>query len=319
LFIYLQNILIGTGSIKQFVKTNVMLSVSPLFFLSFFLFDKKLTSSEAIYAYMLSYLASCLYSIWCCMKATGGTFQFKPCKALALESLRYGVKINIGSIIQIFRDNLETLFIGYFMSTAAIGYYSIAQGLSERLKLLPKSISYILFAEISGSEHESQYRLVSMVTRNTLWLMTLVIIPLIALGKFIVSFLYGNEFLPALIPLYVLFFSTILSSISLTLGSLALGKGEPQICTYVTAIGFISTIGLDIWLIPVWGLPGAAIANTSGLAVMVCLYFLVFKKHTDIRLTQFLLIQKEDFNHYLLIMGKVKCKLQRLIAGFQTP
>ena len=160
LFIYLQNILIGTGSIKEFVKTNIILSVSPLFFLSFFLFDKKLTASEAIYAYMLSYFASCLYSIWCCIQATG-PFHFKPSKALAMESLKYGVKINIGTILQIFRDNLETLFIGFFMSTTAIGYYSIAQGLSDRLKLLPKSISYILFAEISGSDDASQYQLVS--------------------------------------------------------------------------------------------------------------------------------------------------------------
>jgi O-antigen/teichoic acid export membrane protein len=308
LFIYLQNILIGIGSINHFIKTNIVLSVSPLFFIIFFLFDNNLIVSEAIYAYMLSYLTSCVYCIWICIKKTG-TFHFTPSKELAIESLKYGAKISPGTILQGLRDRLEVLIISHFMSASAVGYYSVAQGLSERLKLLPKSFSYILFAQISGSTNELRYSTAAYVTRNTLWFMIIIIIiPLIASAKFIISILYGREFLPAIIPLCILFFSTMFSSIGLTLGSLALGKGSPQICTYAMAISFLTTIGLDIWLIPVWGLIGAAIANTSGLAIMAFFYLAIFRKETKIKLVKFLLIQKEDFKNIYIVSNIIRNK-----------
>ncbi len=263
LFVYLQNILLGIGAIYRFISTNIFLAVSPLLFLMIFLLDFRLTLREAIYAYMLSYMSACSYTFWCCIKEEG-SFKFSPNASLAKESLIYGLKTNIGTILQIARDRLETIILGYFMMNSAVGYYNVATGLSDRLKMLPKTVSYLLFAEVSKSDHESGDILTAKFTRNILWIMSPLIGILIIFSKYIVLILYGREFLPAHVPMSILFGSTLLSAFTFFLGKLFLGQGRPRVYLFAGAAALVTTIGLDVLLIPLYGLVGAAIANTSG-------------------------------------------------------
>ena len=305
---YLQNILLGRGSINRFINVNIFFSISPLLFLTFFLLDLKLTLREAIYAYALSYVATCFYTFWSCVRETKA-FHFTPNAALARESLTYGLKSNTGTILQTARDQLEAIIIGYFMTSSSVGYYNVAIGISNKLQMLPKSVSYLLFAEISKPDNESGDVLTAKITRNMLWIISpFVVILSLFFSKYIVLILYGRKFLPAQVPMSILFGSVILSAFTFPLGSLFLGQGRPKVYLFASAVSLITTLGLDMWLIPLLGLVGAAIANIFGLSAMAYVYLHIHRKNLPNSLSSFLLLNKDDKQLYVDLLCKIRSK-----------
>jgi O-antigen/teichoic acid export membrane protein len=302
LFVYLQNILIGVGAINSFIKTNLLLCISQLMFVLFFIIDFKLTVNEAIYAYILSYVIVCIYSFWCCLKKTG-KFNFTPNIELAIESINYGFKSNIGTILQTARDRFEVILVGYFLTNTAVGYYSIAQGVTDRLKLLPKTISYLLFAEISNLGGKQGEELAVKVTRNLFFIMSVIVFPIILFSRYIILILYGRDFLPTQIPLCILFVSTIFSGVVFSLGSLRLGQGRPERYTYAAGVSLLVTIGLDILLIPYWGIIGASIANITGVVAMVLFYML--DDFTGIKFRDIFIIRRADLQSFLILWRRI--------------
>lgn len=314
LFVYCQNILIGRGAIPMFVWSNIFFATAPLLFLTFFLLDFQLTLREAIYVYMLTYGSSCFFSLWCCIREAG-TFRFLPEATLARESLSYGLKSNPGAIFQFARDRLEIIIVAYFMASAAVGYYNIAMGLSDRVKMVPKSFSYILFAEVSKSDKESGYLLASKVVRNSLWFMLPFVGILILFSKYLILVLYGREFLPANVSFSILLGSTLLSAVTFPLGSLFLGQGLPRLYLFAAALSFLTTIGLDICLIPLFGITGAAIANISGLSAMACIYIHAYKKNPTNTLKSLFMIRKDDWQYFVGVLSKTRNRLSLKFAG----
>jgi O-antigen/teichoic acid export membrane protein len=315
LFVYLQNILVGLGSINRFIKTNILLCTSQLLFVLFFIIDFTLTVNEAIYAYLLSYVMVCVYSLWCCIREAGA-FNFKPNMELARESFNYGFKSNIGTILQTARDRFEVILVGYFLTNTAVGYYSIAQGITDRLKLLPKTISYLLFAEIANLEGKQGEELAVNVTRNLLFIMSVIVFPIILFSRYIILLLYGRDFLPTQVPLCILFVSTIFSGVVFSLGSLRLGQGRPERYSYATGIALLVTIGLDGILIPYWGIIGAAIGNIMGVLAMVLFYML--DNFSEIKFRDIFIIQRADLQSFLTLGRKIlEASIYKIKMSFQ--
>jgi O-antigen/teichoic acid export membrane protein len=235
---------------------------------------------------------------------------------LARESFNFGFKSNIGTILQTARDRFEVILVGYFLTNTAVGYYSIAQGITDRLKLLPKTISYLLFAEIANLEGKQGEELAVNVTRNLLFIMSVIVFPIILFSRYIILLLYGRDFLPTQVPLCILFVSTIFSGVVFSLGSLRLGQGRPERYSYATGIALLVTIGLDGILIPYWGIIGAAIGNIMGVLAMVLFYML--DNFSEIKFRDIFIIQRADLQSFLTLGRKIlEASIYKIKMSFQ--
>lgn len=302
LFFYLQNILLGLGAIAKYNLSNILLSGSFFVFLLALMANIDLTASRAVYVWMCSSAVTCIVTFWLCVKDSG--FRFSPDRKLAMEGLRYGIKAHVGTVLLNSRNRLELVFIGYFMNDSAVGLYSIALGMMDKFDLLNRTVSYLLFAEVSASGKLEGERLTATVARNSFWLMVAAVLPLILMSRQILLLLYGREFLLSRYPLCILLLSTAISALVLALGSLYQGRGSPHTYSLGCGIGLVATALLDLALVPGMGLVGAAVANVAGTASMCCFYLFLHLKGSDNRLGELLVLRGADLRTLTAVFRK---------------
>ena len=95
-------------------------------------------------------------------------------------------------------------------------------------------------------------------------------------AKDIIVFIFTPEFLPAVLPLTILIIGTVASGTLMSLGSIFAGVGRPDLILKITAICAVGNVFLNVVLIPLYGIVGAATATTLAhvLSVIVTVYLL---------------------------------------------
>ncbi|GAI49571.1 unnamed protein product, partial [marine sediment metagenome] len=144
-----------------------------------------------------------------------------------------------------------------FVSMAELGYYSVAVSISELPLFIPRAFSSILLPKFARYEQSFAEAAAATAIRHILALALLLAIILGILGRFVICFLYGAQFLPAFIPLAILLLGTLAMSIVGVVFNFFAGRGHPEIPSYILGGGFILNTGLDFVLIPRWGIIGA--------------------------------------------------------------
>jgi len=166
----------------------------------------------------------------------------------------------VGARTVVFR--LDRYVVGVVMGAGAAGIYSIASTVSEALRFAPRVLSEVVLHRVAtrrGTAGAVEHaRLALLVVTAPVLLVIAVFAPQI------ITLLVGPEFLDAVLPLRILLIGELaVVSFWVDLNHLA-GLGRfaraSVMCLGVAAV----VVGLDLWLIPALGLPGAAIASVAG-------------------------------------------------------
>jgi O-antigen/teichoic acid export membrane protein len=80
----------------------------------------------------------------------------------------------------------------------------------------------------------------------------------------VINFLYGSNYAPAASVLRIVAWAGIFSNIGSARGIFVQAEGKQRAIKYISAITAGFTIALNAWLIPIYGLNGAAIACLAG-------------------------------------------------------
>jgi O-antigen/teichoic acid export membrane protein len=78
---------------------------------------------------------------------------------------------------------------------------------------------------------------------------------------------FGEAYAPAVAPAVVLVFAYVVSSAQWLLGRAAAARGNPGILVWSYGANLVVMAGLDLVLIPAFGITGAAVASAAGALV----------------------------------------------------
>ena len=201
---------------------------------------------------------------------------------------------------------LDIFLVNFFLDTGAVAIYSIAVAISETLWYLPTSISTVLFPK-TATDWETAKHFTPLIVRTTLFLSILSAGAMVLFGKPVIRIAYGEQFATAFAPLVAILPGTVLFGIGKIISTYLAGLGKPQYGTWGSAISLILTILFDIWLIPIYGATGAALASTISYGVNTLVLVLLYIRHSGNPLASLLIIQKVDLEVY-----------QRLILAYRT-
>ncbi|MEO6488680.1 MAG: oligosaccharide flippase family protein [Ferruginibacter sp.] len=224
---------------------------------------------------VLTFIITCTY-----VNKLYGVFNLrKPFNKLFVkEVFRYGIKGWIGDIAVTTNNRVDQLILSYFLPATSLGIYSICGNIGQMLWILPGSIRQILFNKNAEMEKEEDRKALT-ARYHAFFMITGVVITVfsILLAKYIVRFLYGNEFLPAVFPLQI-----YLAGTGIYIGTMILTKyfaGAKQIIftTYIQL--FSAAIGLitAFLLIKDYGIVGAAISSSISYMTSYLLAIYFFK------------------------------------------
>jgi len=166
----------------------------------------------------------------------------------------------------------DTFFIGYFRTSAEVGFYNAAMPIALFLFIPAFLFAKLFYPLINKEYHRGNRDLVDELTKQVAKWILLLSFPLFTLillfpGSFI-NILFGEEFLvaeKALIYLSIGFMFTSVFSIS---GYVLLLLEKSKNMLYSTLSVFILNIILNVILIPRFGITGAAISTTISIIAL---------------------------------------------------
>jgi O-antigen/teichoic acid export membrane protein len=207
-------------------------------------------------------------------------FTFSDYKKNTKMLASFGSRLAGASMVGYIYTSVDTLMIGYFLTSTDVGYYEAATSLSRFFWLVPNAIGIVAYPAISEywarKDIQAINTLVNKATKYSACLLTFAGMVVILFAKDIITSIFTPEFLPAVLPLIILIIGTVTYGILVSLGSIFAGVGRPDLTLKVTAVGAVGNILLNAVFIPLYGIIGAATATTTAriLFVIIAVYLL---------------------------------------------
>jgi O-antigen/teichoic acid export membrane protein len=210
----------------------------------------------------------------------------------------YGWQIHLTLLVNFLGYRFDVFLVKGLLDSAAVGYYTVATNVAEMLWFLPDSAGVVLLPKVSQMKSEQAARFTPLVARAVLLAMigTGFVVFLFS-GPF-VTLLYSAEFLPAVSPLRILLIGTVVFSLYKVLFSDLIGRGKALLATIPVAVSLIVAIGLNLVLIPRWGIHGTARAATIGYLLATSIIVVIYLRTSGVSVSGLLMGNAEDLNVY---------------------
>jgi O-antigen/teichoic acid export membrane protein len=185
--------------------------------------------------------------------------------------LRNALPLATLGLMGMLMTNIDTILIGWFRNAHELGLYGAVVRLIQLLYMVPTFLTYSAFPIINRLIREGDNEKVRVINERASRALLAISLPLLAGGVAVtqplVSWLFGNAYLGAAPTLALLLVTLPIVFTGHVTGNAALAYGEQRIFVPATIMGLIANIGLDIALIPQYGIVGSAIATIVALAL----------------------------------------------------
>jgi O-antigen/teichoic acid export membrane protein len=200
----------------------------------------------------------------------------RPNIPLAWRSFRFGVKAHPGNVMLVGNYRMDQWITGSISGATELGLYSVAVAWAEGLFFLPTALANVQRPDVVRSTSEAAARRVASVFRAAVILTVPLAVALFFLAPFLCGTVFGPEFAGAARDLRLLIpggFGIVALKV---LGSALTAQGRPTLESVAIGVSFVTTLALDIALIPRYGGEGAAMASSIAYClggVVVCVVF----------------------------------------------
>ena len=218
-------------------------------------------------------------------------FTFKPARFTLrhISSLAmYGFwvfLIGTGSIVFAYVD---TIFIGYFMTNGDVGVYRIAFQFTAVAAFISAAIAGSLTPKISHWSANNQMDKIAPVVTRGITFSLLLAIPVafggILLSERLLYYFYGSDFAEGSMVCSILLIMQIIAVFTVLLGVALTASDHARQAFYATGIAAFLNIVLNITLIPILGINGAAIATLISYTLNAVLIAHFLKRYITIRI-----------------------------------
>jgi len=216
------------------------------------------------------------------LRSLSGFFQSYRAR-ISWSLLRFSIPLTGALAFETVTLYMETLLLGYFISSDAVGLFSSAFILASLLLIVGACFRAILLpviAEmIAGNKGEAVQKVYQSVNK---WIIFILAPPLMLLVFFpgvIVSLFFGSAYEEAYFAFQILGVSYFIHTWAGNWSVLVYALQKPKIDLWVKLVGMIASIGLNLTLIPALGLTGAVFAHGGALILMDVLGMIVMHRH----------------------------------------
>lgn len=293
---YFSHILLGEQKINKYNLIHLVQISSFLVFLLFFLIIIERSVLSVIMAWVFATLVTTITSILLVRRLTpiGLSFHFPLFK----DSIKFGIQGYVGNAISLLVYRVDMFMVNFFMGVTFVGYYSVAVALAETLWYFPGAVGMVILSRTPRLNSEEANEFTPKICRNTIFLTLLAAVLLFVFGKIIINLFFGASFLPALKPLWIILPGIVTLSISKVLDNELIGRGKPIIGTIGAAISLAVNIPLNLLLIPMWGIEGAAFASTVSYSLTAVWSLIAFMRISQNSLFDTIIIKPQDLKIY---------------------
>lgn len=173
---------------------------------------------------------------------------------------------------------IDQIMLGQMIGDEAVGIYSAAVKISEVWYFIPMAIVASVFPSIlEAKKHsEAQYYARLQKLYDLMVVISIsVALPMTFLATPLVGLLFGEAYLGAGVVLAIHIWASVFVFLGAASSQWFLAENRQVLSLQRTALGAIANVGLNMWLIPLYGSVGAAIATIVSQAIAAWLFDLL--------------------------------------------
>jgi O-antigen/teichoic acid export membrane protein len=191
-------------------------------------------------------------------------FSWKYSKTIATSLLKDSWPLALSGIVVMIYMRIDQIMIKNMMSIEAVGYYSVAVRLSEAWYFIPVTLCNSIFPAIVNAKNVSlefynnrMQKLYDLLT----WLAIGIAVPVTIFSDQIIQLLFGSEFSQASPVLTIYIWAGVAVFLGVASSQYLINENLTKLSFYRTFSGMVLNVALNLYLIPLYGIAGAAIAT----------------------------------------------------------
>ena len=274
--------LTGLGRVPQLSIIRLWTSVLALVITAVALWA---SDGETIWALAAWLVSTLILAAWTGAEAVRrmGTPRW-PSSADARGLFGFGARSHLGTLSHHGFLRADVLFISARLGPAAVGEYSLASLLAERLSLLGSAVYAAGASHVGSRALEDASELTARMIRVVLALLLPAATVLALFAHPLITILFGSDFEPAVVPFVLLLPGTVCLTVWYLVSLHLIAALERPLAT-TTIQGVAMLISLPLYYVAVreWHMTGAAIVSSAVYISVMIAGIVVFTRATHVR------------------------------------
>lgn len=188
---------------------------------------------------------------------------------------------------------MDYYFTKAYSSPDQVGIYALVTNINEIILQFPKALYNIVYPRVAHSE-EKATELISSLSRAIIFLMLCSFVFLCFFGDTVIRIVGGNEFVGAYRTMLLQYPFITFISIYLVLTSYMSAVKNMDLMIRSNVYGLISLALFNYFLVPEFGINGAAIARSLNAFILLLLVFIPLRRMNKWAWRDFVIIKHRD-------------------------
>lgn len=295
---YTANLLVGMFKIK-YVNLNTVVQALLMLLLTYFLlvvFKTGVYGAVAVWGITQIVL----------MVVTVAVFRHFEPKKLSIflkkgqlkETVSFGVKGYLSNLASFFNYRIDMFLVSFFLSAASVGHYAVSVAIAEMVWYIPNSMATVFYPVVTKASEKDAGKITGIVTRQVLLLTAVVCLLVLFAGKFVIITLFGRDFSASVLPFTLLLPGILSISLAKILSGYFCGIGKPEIPMVASVISFAANVALNLFLIPKYGIAGAALTSAISYTVEAAIMLYYYTRISGLSVFYAIIPKLSDLNYY---------------------
>lgn len=233
---------------------------------------------------------------WCGLYMVHVKLKVRPTFSWAVLRPIIGFSLvgHVSNMINLINYRFDVWVVDQYQGTAELGLYAVAVGVAQLLFNIPEPFSRVVQPYLFGQVKDEMLSRFKAVARINFSVLLTLAIGLAMAAPWVMPLLFGDTFAASVSPLRFLLPGIVFSGAAKLLAQLVVQGGLQHFNLIGTACAAAITIALDLLLIPVWGIQGAAIATTISYGVVLLIILFTLRWRMRIPVHDLFLLRWRD-------------------------
>jgi O-antigen/teichoic acid export membrane protein len=230
-----------------------------------------LNAVRATAAYAISIVTAALLLLYFLNKLFRLNRPLKAARLNARQMLAFSMPVYLSGLIALFGNNLQVILLGMLGTVVSVGVFTAASRISLAGQMFHNSIVEIAMPIVSELYSDKKMKQLGHFYQTvTKWTFTFnlpLLLISVLFSKPLLS-IFGEDFTTGSVALIILSLGNLANAGTGICGVIVTMTGYTWLNTLNSILALVTTLSLNVLLIPVWGYVGAAIATALGITVV---------------------------------------------------
>lgn len=187
--------------------------------------------------------------------------------------VRYSVPLTAGGAANALDQRVDIVLVGYLMNPTAAGYYTLAKQISESVSTPATSLGFTVSPQLGSHKASDDVSLAADLYETSFVHVVALYVPaaagMILVARPAVTTIFGQAYAGAVPAVQVFGVYTLLVALDQITNDGLDYLGRARARAVVKAVTSVANVGLNVALIPVYGVVGATVATVVTYSVLV--------------------------------------------------